>query len=77
MEVVLKRMGNSTALLVPPADPAAMAQAVLRLADQPALADSLRRAGRASVAQYAWASVKPRLLDVYRQALASKGGRRP
>lgn len=66
-----------TALLVPPADPAAMAQAVLRLADTPALAAALRSAGRASVAQYAWTSVKPRLLEVYRQALASKGGRRP
>ncbi|WP_083941153.1 glycosyltransferase family 4 protein [Pseudoduganella violaceinigra] len=66
-----------TALLVPPADPAAMAQAVLRLADEPGLAEALRSAGRASVAQYAWASVKPCLLDVYRQALASKGGRRP
>jgi len=66
-----------TAMLVPPADPAAMAQAVLRLADEPALAEALRNAGRASVAQYAWSSVKPRLLDVYRQAMASKGGRRP
>lgn len=66
-----------SALLVPPADPAAMAQAVLRLAEEPALAAALRGAGRASVAQYAWASVKPRLFDVYRQALASKGGRRP
>jgi glycosyltransferase involved in cell wall biosynthesis len=68
---------GKTAMLVPPADPAAMARAVLRLADEPALAETLRRAGRASVAQYAWSSVKPRLLDVYRQALASKGGRRP
>lgn len=68
---------GKTALLVPPADPAAMAQAVLRLAEQPALAEALRSAGRASVAQYAWSSVKPRLLEVYRQALASKGGRRP
>ncbi|MCE3265240.1 MAG: glycosyltransferase family 1 protein [Pseudoduganella sp.] len=68
---------GKTALLVPPADPAAMAQAVLRLAGDPALAAALREAGRASVAQYAWSSVKPRLLDVYRQALASKGGRRP
>lgn len=68
---------GATALLVPPANPAAMAQAVLRLADDAALADALRSAGRASVAQYAWNSIKPRLLDVYRQALASKGGRRP
>jgi glycosyltransferase involved in cell wall biosynthesis len=68
---------GKTALLVPPADPAALAQAVLRLADEPALAEALRSAGRASVAQYAWSSVQPRLLDVYRQALASKGVRRP
>jgi glycosyltransferase involved in cell wall biosynthesis len=68
---------GKTALLVPPADPAALAKAVLRLADEPALAEALRSAGRASVAQYAWSSVQPRLLDVYRQALASKGVRRP
>lgn len=68
---------GKTALLVPPADPAAMARAVLRLADEPALAADLRSAGRASVAQYAWSSVQPRLLGIYRQALASKGGRRP
>lgn len=68
---------GATALLVPPANPAAMAQAVLRLAGEPALAEALRSAGRASVAQYAWNSIKPRLLEVYGQALASKGGRRP
>ena len=58
-----------TALLVPPAAPEAMAAAVLRLAAEPALAASLRHAGRQLVQQYAWQEVRPRLLQIYHAVL--------
>jgi L-malate glycosyltransferase len=63
-----------TALLVPPADPAAMAAAVLRLASTPGLAASLREAGLRQVQQYTWASVRPHLLAVYQHVLAARAG---
>ena len=58
-----------TALLVPPAAPQEMAQAILRLCAQPALADSLRQAGLRQVQQYTWNNVRPRLLDVYHRVM--------
>lgn len=58
-----------TALLVPPADPAAMARAVVRLLRDPALAQRLREAGLAAAAQYTWASVGPLWGAVYRGAV--------
>ncbi len=61
---------GKTALLVAPAAPEAMAAAILRVLDQPALAASLREAGLRYVQQYAWNSVRPRLLGVYRALLA-------
>jgi glycosyltransferase involved in cell wall biosynthesis len=61
-----------TALLVPPADPRAMADAVLRLAALPGLAAALREAGLRQVQQYTWASVRPRLLGVYHDVLAAR-----
>lgn len=63
-----------TALLVPPQAPEAMAQAVLRLAAAPTLAAALREAGLRQVQQYTWASVRPRLLGVYRDVLAARAG---
>ncbi|QGZ40601.1 glycosyltransferase involved in cell wall biosynthesis [Pseudoduganella flava] len=63
-----------TALLVPPGAPRAMADAVLRLASDPALAAALRSAGLRQVQQYTWSSVRPRLLAVYQQVLASAAG---
>jgi glycosyltransferase involved in cell wall biosynthesis len=59
-----------TALLVPAAAPAQMAQAVLRLCAEPALAASLREAGLRQVQQYTWHNVRPRLLDVYRSVMS-------
>lgn len=58
-----------TALLVPPAAPELMAQAILRLWGQPELAASLREAGLRQVQQYTWHNVRPRLLDVYRSVM--------
>jgi glycosyltransferase involved in cell wall biosynthesis len=61
-----------TALLVAPQDPAAMAQSVLRLHEDRALAGRMRAAGQHHVQQYSWASVRARLLDVYRNALGER-----
>lgn len=61
---------EESALLVPPADPTAMAGAVLRLLHEPALAERLRAAGLRSVAAYTWEQVGPRWGAAYRCALA-------
>jgi L-malate glycosyltransferase len=61
---------GTTALLVHPGDPDAMARAILRLLDDRALADRLVAAGLAAVQAYTWDRVKPRLLDVYARVLA-------
>ncbi len=62
---------GKTALLVLPRTPQAMADAMLRLLDDPALAGALREAGLHYVQQYAWPSVRPRLLQVYRAGIAA------
>lgn len=58
-----------TALLVPPQAPQAMAAAMLRLLDEPALAAALREAGLRYVQQYTWPNVRPKLLQAYRATL--------
>ncbi|WP_432377738.1 glycosyltransferase family 4 protein [Duganella sp. P38] len=65
---------GETALLVPPADPPAMAAAMLRLLEEPALAGRLRAAGLQMVRQFTWQQVRPRLLAAYQQALANHAG---
>jgi glycosyltransferase involved in cell wall biosynthesis len=62
-----------TALLVPPGDPQAMAQQVLRLLHDPALATRLAANGLSEVQRYTWPEVAPGLGEVYRLAMA--GGR--
>ena len=52
-------------LLVPPDDPSAMAQAILRLFDDPALGERLTHAGRATLERFSW----PRLVDAYEATL--------
>lgn len=54
-----------TALLVPPSNPEAMANAIMRLLDQPELADSLRQAGLREAQKYSWPAVRDRLLSLY------------
>jgi glycosyltransferase involved in cell wall biosynthesis len=66
-----------TALLVPPGAPQAMADAVLRLAAEPALAGALREAGLRLVQQYTWHSVRPRLLAVYRAVMQGRASATP
>jgi glycosyltransferase involved in cell wall biosynthesis len=68
----LVRDGES-ALLVPPADPAAMAQAILRVLRDLSLAQRLRDAGPAIAGQYRWATVAPLWGQVYRAAMAQAG----
>jgi glycosyltransferase involved in cell wall biosynthesis len=57
-----------TALLVPPQDPAAMAQAVQRLLAEPQFKSSLVAAGLQEVQRYTWLRVAPLLANVYRQS---------
>ena len=58
-----------TALLVPPADPQAMAEAALRVLQQPELAARLTAAGRESVEAYTWPQVRVQLAALYDQVL--------
>jgi glycosyltransferase involved in cell wall biosynthesis len=60
------------ALLVPPADPVAMAAAMLRLIGEPALARDLRANGLRLVRQFSWDQVQPRWLVVYRLAIGGQ-----
>ena len=57
-----------TALLVEPGQPAAMAQAVLRLLRDKPLSARLRAAGLDHVRRFDWASVRPQLLAMYASA---------
>jgi glycosyltransferase involved in cell wall biosynthesis len=60
---------EKTAMLVPPADPTAMAQAVLTLVRDPAKMATLIATGRESVEQYTWPHVREHLLAAYAYAL--------
>lgn len=59
-----------TALLVPPRDPQAMAQALMQVLTTPDLARRMSEAGLASVQQYTWQCVRERLFGVYGQLCA-------
>ena len=63
---------EKTALLVPAQNPAAMADAILALFNDPATAKRIRQAGLESVQQYTWARVKNRLLQVYEKILTER-----
>jgi L-malate glycosyltransferase len=63
---------EQTALLVPPSDAQAMADAVLRLLDDAPLYHHLRQAGLAEVQRYTWTRIGPQLAVVYRAALAAR-----
>jgi glycosyltransferase involved in cell wall biosynthesis len=52
-------------LLVPPGDAAALAAALARVLDDPALAARLASAGEGRAAAFAWDAVLPRVLAVY------------
>jgi glycosyltransferase involved in cell wall biosynthesis len=61
---------GQTALLCPPGDDRAMADAALRLLADPALARALAEAGRAEAERYAWSRVRETLLSLYRECAA-------
>jgi L-malate glycosyltransferase len=67
-----------SALLVPPQNPQAMADAMLLLLGEPDLKERLRQAGLQLAEQYTWTQVRPRLLQVYRSVIekANKAGGR-
>src|SRR5262249_46220522 len=62
---------GTTALLVHPGDPSAMAEAALRLLADDALADRLVAAGVAAAQAHTWERVRPQLLDAYARARTS------
>lgn len=55
--------------LVPPHDPAALADAIAALLDNPALAQALARAADADVERYDWAAVATEVREVYRRVV--------
>lgn len=54
------------AVLVPPNDPRAMADAVLALLDSPQRCESLRAAGKRAADRFTWDRVRPLWLGIYR-----------
>lgn len=58
---------NVNAVLVPPGDPQAMADAVLALLADPARTARLAAAGRRAAQRFAWPQVRPRWLELYRK----------
>ena len=60
-----------TALLVPPGDPAAMAQAILALLRDPIRAQTLADAGLAHAATFGWPGIAPLLAAHYRRIRAA------
>jgi glycosyltransferase involved in cell wall biosynthesis len=73
---VVGRDGHS-ALLVPPADPGALASAVLRLLDDPELRSRLGEAGRRrALSRYTWRATAETTAEQYRLVLGEHGAPR-
>ncbi|MBV8219164.1 MAG: glycosyltransferase family 4 protein, partial [Solirubrobacterales bacterium] len=62
-------------VLVPPADPRALAEALRQLWEQPGRLAELGRAGAAAARRFAWSDVASQILDVYHEAIAISGSR--
>lgn len=62
---------GTTALLVEPDQPVALAEAIIRLLEDPELARRLATNGRTEAARYRWDAVRRLLERVYRDAMAS------
>jgi phosphatidyl-myo-inositol alpha-mannosyltransferase len=60
------------ASLVPPGDGAALAQAMVTLARDPARRAAMGARNRAQAERYGWASVAARVREVYREAIAAR-----
>jgi starch synthase len=64
-----------TGLLVPPADPRALAAAINLLLDDPALAKRMGNAGRErAVSGFSWRTIASQTVDLYERVLAEAGG---
>jgi glycosyltransferase involved in cell wall biosynthesis len=74
--VVTTRTGGLTevvadaALVVPPSDTDALAEALAKVLADPALADDLRRRGRSNLARFSWDATTDAVVDLYRRAAA-------
>jgi glycosyltransferase involved in cell wall biosynthesis len=66
----LPEVAGDAAILVSPADPAAIAAAIADVLTNRTLADRLRRCGPAQAATFDWATSARRQLDVYRRVAA-------
>jgi glycosyltransferase involved in cell wall biosynthesis len=64
----MEEVAGDAALLVPPASPAALADALARVLDDRALADRLRAAGPAQAAPFTWDASIDRHLAAFRLA---------
>lgn len=64
---------GAAAVLLPYADPAAWAKAILALAAEPAQRQAMSAAGLANVRSYAWPVVADRVLEVYRRVVQPSG----
>lgn len=61
---------NHNALVVPPKDSDALAQAIQQLIDNPALREQLIKQAKISVQQYAWDTVAKRVLSYYERMMS-------
>lgn len=67
---------DTTGLLIPPGDPAALVAALRRLTDEPGFADRLGVGARAAAPGFFAASVVPRLESLYAEVVAERAGSR-
>ena len=65
-----------TGLLVPPADPTALAGALERLISDPSLRRVMGAEARRRASRYSWDLVVPRIVEVYREAITESGHKR-
>jgi len=65
---------EKSALLVPPGDDQAMAEAVISLLRDPALRERLAKAGQEEIHDYTWPRVRGQLFAVYNSVSASTAG---
>jgi glycosyltransferase involved in cell wall biosynthesis len=64
---------GSTALLVPPEDPRALARAITDLLSDPARLDAFGRAGRARVTRFSWPSIGPEFVRMFASVATARG----